>query len=105
MKRGKSADMLAERDPSQRQRSAWEDEGVAPHMEGDDENGLETPDQDGDIDHERARRLIREQTHRLLPPADANALADHLLTCDACYKFAQDLAAKERKRQSGDLSL
>lgn len=105
MKRGKSADVLAERDPSQRQRSAWDGEGVAPHLAGDDEEGLETPDQGGDIDHERARRLIREQTQRLLPPADANALADHLLTCDACYKFAQDLAAKERKRHSGDLSL
>lgn len=52
-----------------------------------------------DIDHERARQLILDQAHRLLPPDEANALADHLLTCDRCFRFAQDVAHQER--QSG----
>jgi hypothetical protein len=51
------------------------------------------------IDHERARELIQEQTRRLLPPQEANALADHLLVCDRCYRYAQDVAHQER--QSG----
>ncbi len=55
------------------------------------------------VTHERARQLILEQAHRLLPPAEANALADHLLVCDPCYRFAQDAAARERRRASGEL--
>jgi hypothetical protein len=51
------------------------------------------------IDHDRARELIQEQTRRLLPPQEANALADHLLVCDRCYRYAQDVAHQER--QSG----
>jgi hypothetical protein len=51
------------------------------------------------IDHERARELIQEQTRRLLPPQEANALADHLLICDRCFRYAQDVAHQER--QSG----
>ena len=51
------------------------------------------------IDHERARELIQEQTRRLLPPQEANALADHLLVCDRCFRYAQDVAHQER--QSG----
>jgi hypothetical protein len=51
------------------------------------------------IDHERARQLILMQTERLLPPLEANALADHLLECDRCFRFAQDIAHQER--QSG----
>ncbi|HUY76638.1 MAG TPA: hypothetical protein VMV29_07685 [Ktedonobacterales bacterium] len=50
----------------------------------------------GDLTHERARELIVAQTTQLLPPAEANALADHLLICDACYRFAQDVAAQRR---------
>ncbi len=50
----------------------------------------------GELTHERARELIVVQTTGLLPPADANALADHLLTCDDCYRFAQDVAAQRR---------
>jgi hypothetical protein len=67
------------------------------------ESDLEPTPQGGDISHERARQLILEQTERLLPPADANALADHLFICDPCYRFAQDVAARERKRNSGEL--
>jgi hypothetical protein len=51
------------------------------------------------IDHERAHELIQEQTRRLLPPQEANALADHLLVCDRCFRYAQDVAHQER--QSG----
>jgi hypothetical protein len=67
------------------------------------ETELEPAPQSGDISHERARQLILEQTERLLPPADANALADHLFSCDPCYRFAQDVADRERKRNSGEL--
>lgn len=52
-----------------------------------------------EISHERARQLILDQSQRLLPPDEANALADHLLTCDKCFRFAQDIAHQER--QSG----
>lgn len=104
MKRGKSADVLTERDPYSHKQVAWVVEGGDPPVEDHDE-GLDAPYEGGDIDHERARRLIREQTQRLLPPAEANALADHLLSCDSCYKFAQDEAARERKRSSGELKL
>lgn len=51
------------------------------------------------LDHERAQQLIIEQAQTLLPPNIANALADHLLTCDRCFRFAQDIAHQER--QSG----
>ncbi|GEM_PF-2225829 len=51
------------------------------------------------ISHSRARELIQEQTRRLLPPQEANALADHLLVCDRCFRYAQDIAHQER--QSG----
>ena len=47
-----------------------------------------------DMTHERARDLIQRQQDTLLPPSEANALANHLLDCDACYRFAQDLAAQ-----------
>jgi hypothetical protein len=72
-----------------------------------DDNTWEASDEpplnrDG-VTHERARQLILEQAHRLLPPAEANALADHLLICDPCYRFAQDAAARERRRTSGEL--
>lgn len=63
----------------------------------DEESGATQPAQE--IDHERARQLILDQSHRLLPPDEANALADHLLTCDKCFRFAQDIAHQER--QSG----
>lgn len=52
------------------------------------------------VDHEYARLLIEEQTRRQLPPAEANALADHLLICDRCFRYAQDVAARERQRAS-----
>jgi hypothetical protein len=55
------------------------------------------------IDHERARRLILEQNEHLLAAPDANALAEHLLVCDRCYRFAQEVAARERRRTSGEL--
>ncbi|HLZ24442.1 MAG TPA: hypothetical protein VKQ30_20195, partial [Ktedonobacterales bacterium] len=51
------------------------------------------------IDHARARELILEQNQRLLPASEANALADHLLECDRCFRYAQDVAHEER--QSG----
>jgi hypothetical protein len=51
------------------------------------------------LTHERAQQLIVEQAQSLLPPTVANALADHLLTCDRCFRFAQDVAHQER--QSG----
>ncbi len=70
---------------------------------GDWEDADEPVVDGGQIAHARARHLIVEQANRLLPPADANALADHLLVCDPCYRFAQDEAAKERKRSSGEL--
>ena|SRR5215469_1746973 len=61
----------------------------------------ETPSQfpAASIGHDRARELINEQTRRLLPPQEANALADHLLVCDRCFRYAQDIAHQER--QSG----
>ncbi|MGO8946614.1 MAG: hypothetical protein ACLQUY_02900 [Ktedonobacterales bacterium] len=49
------------------------------------------------IDHDRAYELIDEQTRRLLPPHEANALADHLLVCDRCFRYAQDVAHQERQ--------
>ena len=52
-----------------------------------------------EIDHALARQLILDQSQRLLPPDEANALADHLLVCDKCFRFAQDVAHQER--QSG----
>ena len=105
MKRGKPADVLAERDLVRQKQSTWTVEGGGFPEEDDSAEDLEPSIESGDIDHERARRLIREQTRRLLPAAHANALADHLLTCDSCYRYAQDEAARERKRNSGDLKL
>lgn len=69
---------------------AWEAD-VEPELGGDG------------ITHEHARELILAQTYQLLPAGEANALADHLLVCDPCYRYAQDVAAKERKRNSGEL--
>lgn len=57
------------------------------------------PPSESTLDHERAQQLIIEQARTLLPPSVANALADHLLTCDRCFRFAQDVAHQER--QSG----
>lgn len=57
------------------------------------------PPSETTLDHERAQQLILEQARTLLPPNVANALADHLLTCDRCFRFAQDVAHQER--QSG----
>lgn len=61
----------------------------------------DAPDRDM-VDHDRARQLILEQTERLLPANEANLLSDHLLVCDRCYRFAQEVAARERKRTSGE---
>lgn len=66
----------------------------AAHEDEDDELHVATVS--GDLTHERARELIVAQTTQLLPPAEANALADHLLICDDCYRFAQDVAAQRR---------
>jgi hypothetical protein len=81
------------------------------------QNGVHDPEDDADMgdgydqasynsrgqspvfSHEHARELIREQIHTLLPADEANALADHLLECDTCFKYAQDIAHEER--QSG----
>jgi hypothetical protein len=67
----------------------------------EESTGEETPSQfpAAAIGHDRARELINEQTRRLLPPQEANALADHLLVCDRCFRYAQDVAHQER--QSG----
>ena len=105
MKRGKPADVLADNDSINQRCSALSVEGGQYPGEDGDANDLEPPIGDGEIEHERARWLIRQQTQRLLPASDANALADHLLACDSCYRYAQDLAALERKRNSGDLKL
>lgn len=48
------------------------------------------------LDHDRARELLIAQSDGLLPAAEANALSAHLLTCDSCYRFAQDLASGRR---------
>jgi len=56
-----------------------------------------------EIDHERARQLILEQNEHLLAAPDANALAEHLLVCDRCYRFAQEVAARERRRMSSEV--
>ncbi len=61
------------------------------------------PDAVTSIGHDRARELILDQARRLLPPSEANALADHLVECDRCFRFAQDVAELERKRHSGEL--
>lgn len=66
-------------------------------------NGQAPPDSSTGISHDRARELILEQSRRLLPPSEANALADHLVECDRCFRFAQDVAELERKRHSGEL--
>ncbi|HEX6817747.1 MAG TPA: hypothetical protein VF120_05180 [Ktedonobacterales bacterium] len=105
MKRGKPADVLEGGEVLRQRHSTWTIESGEYLGEDSNADELESPVAGGEIDHARARRLIREQTQRLLPAADANALADHLLACDSCYKFAQDEAARERKRNSGDLKL
>ncbi|MEO7002254.1 MAG: hypothetical protein ABI068_10525, partial [Ktedonobacterales bacterium] len=51
--------------------------------------------QDAVLTHERAHSLLLKQRETLLPPADANALAEHLLDCDSCYRYAQDVAAQQ----------
>ncbi len=72
-------------------------ESGTPEEPTQEENPSQIPA--GSISHERAHELVDEQTHRLLPPQDANALADHLLVCDRCFRYAQDVAHQER--QSG----
>ena len=69
----------------------------------DTTDGHAPPDSSTGIGHDRARELILEQSRRLLPPSEANALADHLVACDRCFRFAQDVAELERKRHSGEL--
>lgn len=78
--------------------------GPLPGNRAKDGNDQDQPQHiDGNIDHEYARHLLDEQVHRLLPPAEANALADHLLTCDKCFRYAQDVAAHERERDRDHL--
>ncbi|MGH2514597.1 MAG: hypothetical protein ACRDHP_02995 [Ktedonobacterales bacterium] len=94
MKRDEWADVLvAHEDP---RRTAFER-----HMEseGSSAGESEAPAGPATIDHARARELILEQSQRLLPASEANALADHLLVCDRCFRYAQDVAHQER--QSG----
>lgn len=74
--------------------ASYPEDGVPPADDGDGRSGV------GELTHERARDLITAQTVGLLPPAEANALADHLLICDACYRFAQDVAAQRRNTVS-----
>lgn len=50
--------------------------------------------QDTSLTHARACALLLKQQDSLLPPADANALAAHLLDCDACYRYAQEIAVR-----------
>lgn len=69
------------------------------HMDTEEPGDSQTPAARATIDHARARALILEQTQRLLPASEANALADHLLECDRCFRYAQDVAHQER--QSG----
>ena len=92
MKRDDSAEVLVARESSQR--TAFER-----HIDAEEAGDGETATVRGTIDHARARELILEQTHRLLPASEANALADHLLECDRCFRYAQDVAHQER--QSG----
>ena len=94
MKRDELADVLvAHEDP---RRSAFEQHlDSEPPSVGEEE----MPVGPITIDHARARELILEQKQRLLPASEANALADHLLECDRCFRYAQDVAHQER--QSG----
>lgn len=70
----------------------------------DDEDDGDDPDTDTSapehvaITHERAAALLRDGAPERLSPADANALAAHLMTCDACFRLAQDEAAARRSR-------
>ena len=92
MKRDEFAEVLvAHEDP---RRSAFEQ-----NLDSEGAGDGEKPAGPATIDHARARELILEQTQRLLPPSEANALADHLLACDRCFRYAQDVAHQER--QSG----
>ena len=94
MKRDDFADVLvAHEDP---RRTAFERH---PEPESPGTGDGEMPAGPMTIDHARARELILEQTQRLLPASEANALADHLLECDRCFRYAQDVAHQER--QSG----
>lgn len=95
MKRDESADVLIARESPKHMAFERHAEPAKPH-EGNGETETTGPLA---IDHARARALILEQTQHLLPPAEANALADHLLACDRCFRFAQDVAHQER--QSG----
>lgn len=74
------------------------DYGEHPEMVGPVSESVDLPSETT-LTHERAQQLIVEQAQSLLPPTVANALADHLLTCDRCFRFAQDVAHQER--QSG----
>lgn len=94
MKRDDLADVLVTHEDSRRM-VVERREDPAPSTEG----GESVASGPLPIDHARARELIVEQTQRLLPASEANALADHLLECDRCFRFAQDVAHQER--QSG----
>lgn len=94
MKRDELADVLVARESARHMGFERHTEPTGPiESDGEPETGPLA------IDHVRARALILEQTQHLLPPAEANALADHLLACDRCFRFAQDVAHQER--QSG----
>lgn len=94
MKRDESADVLVAHGNPGRMAFERRVEPAGPYEGGDEVEGGPLA-----IGHARARALILEQTQHLLPPAEANALADHLLACDRCFRFAQDVAHQER--QSG----
>ena len=80
---GSPHDDLPYRSPNGSSDPAHSDEVVSPGEE---------------LTHERARELLLRQSGELLPAAEANALADHLLTCDECYRFAQDVAARQHRQ-------
>lgn len=95
MRREKSAHLLLEQDLQ----GYSEESGY----HADEMDDVSVPSTGGAIDHERARQLLLQQTRELLPPSEANALADHLLECDSCFRYAQEVADRERKRTSGEL--
>jgi len=58
------------------------------------QSASEPPQEEDTLTHARARALLLRQCDVRLPPASANALAEHLLDCDSCYRYAQDVAAE-----------